>query len=454
MRTVHIVGDYIYDSSRLVLYRKDLGSEAVHAIEDLVPEEDENVPVVQKLSVMNPDNVSYQTIFITRAGLCLNFNCNLRCVYCSDSSREGNQSLSLNHVDIFIGEVMKRWKIRRVLDGEQGDKELYVFISGGGEPAYDEGLLKSTLRLLREKSEKTGIPINISITTNGVYDDNVRQMIAGNCNRIMVSYDGLPAIQNRNRRTAEGTTTNDVVEDSIRFFINKSPRPITIRTTIWPEDISQLRAMADYVFRRFPGNFVWSLFPVNPFGRALGQMRKCNDDVSHDFASGFVDVVNYVKRTFDSDAVETSFFDTSTNPFFCGGLSCSVKTPWLLPGGTVVACLETGGRAPFASVASGQFKLTDLKTDRLLAMMQRKLVECRNCLVYKFCKGGCPAMHISNEENGIVGLPWSCKMYIRYAEIMLKTLSAGKDFLGWRPLPISLECLSSGDAYRLVKERV
>ena len=448
---MHEVGEYIYDASRLVLYRKSLGNSAVSLIGKTVPAEDENIPVVQRLLNMDSENASFQTKFFTRAGLCLTYNCNLRCSYCSDSSKEGGESLSLNHIETFFGEVMKRWKIRSILDRDKAEKKLYVFISGGGEPSYDQALLRSTFRLLREKSKKNGIPLDISITTNGVYGDDVRQLILDNCDRIMVSYDGHPSIQNRNRKTARGNPTNDIVEDSIRFFAAGAKSPITVRTTIWYEDVQNLRSMADHVFTRFSDNFVWSLFPVNPFGRALMRIRQTADSSKFDFASGFIDVVRYVKEKYGKDAVETSFFDTTTKAFFCGALSCSVKTPWLLPGGVVVACMEMGGRTPFASVASGRFELTGLRTDRLLAMTKRKLEECRHCLVYRFCKGGCPATHISNEDNGLAGLPWSCEMYIRYVRIMLETVLSGKQFFGWRAEPLLLEGLSPGDAFKLVK---
>lgn len=449
---MHEVGDYIYDSSRLLLYRKTLRAQDISVIDRIVLPEDENTPVVHRLLRMDPENASFQTKFFTRAGFCLTYNCNLRCAYCSDSSKEGGTSLSLDHIETFFAEVMKRWKIRSILDGDKAEKKLHVFISGGGEPSYDQSLLRSTLRLLREKSAKNSIPLDISITTNGVYGEDVRQLILDNCDRIMVSYDGHPSIQNRNRKTAKGAPTNDVVEDTIRFFAAKAKLPVTIRTTLWYEDVPNLRPMADHVFSRFSDNFVWSLFPVNPFGRALARIRQTSDGSKYDFASGFVDVVRYVKEKYGKDTVETSFFDTTTKAFFCGALSSSVKTPWLLPGGTVVACMETGGRTPFASVAGGRFELLGLKSDRLLAMTKRKLEECRNCLVYRFCKGGCPATHISNEENGLVGLPWSCEMYIRYARIMLETVLSGKTFFGWRAKPLLAEGLAVGDAYQLIKE--
>lgn len=449
---MHEVGNYIYDSSRLVLYRKSLCGPAVSGIERNIPAEDENVPVVKRLMNMDPENASFQTKFFTRAGLCLTYNCNLRCAYCSDFSKEGGESLSLAHIETFFSEVMKRWKIRSILDGDKADKKLYMFISGGGEPSYDLSLLRSTLHLLHEKSQKNGIPLDISITTNGVYGDEVRQLILDNCDRIMVSYDGLPSIQNRNRKTARREPTNDIVEESIRFFAARAKNPVTIRTTLWYEDIPNLRAMADHVFTRFSGNFIWSLFPVNPFGRALARIRQTVDGSKHDFASGFIDVVQYVKKKYGKDSVETSFFDTTTKAFFCGALACSVKTPWLLPGGSVVACMETGGRTPFASVASGRFELTGLRSDRLLAMTKRKLQECRQCLVYRFCKGGCPATHISNESNGLLGLPWSCEMYIRYMRILLETVLSGKPFFGWHAEPLLLEGLNRGDAFKLVKE--
>ena len=383
----------------------------------------------------------------------MTYKCNLRCAYCSESSKEIGDTIGYEHIRIFLGEIFKRWKIRNILDGENAEDVLHIFITGGGEPSYDFEVLSSTFRLIHEKSQNNGIPVNISITTNGVCDESARKLIAANCDRIMVSYDGLPELQNRNRKTAKGFTTSETVEESIRFFANNAKHPVTIRTTLWYEDVNKLREMADYIFTNYANNIIWSVFPVNPYGRAWARIRNSNNLDKYDFAAGFVDVVNYVKEKYRGCSVETSFFDPTTKAFFCGGLACSVKTPWLLPGGAVVACMEQGGRVPFAKIANGRFELTDLHSDALLAMTQKKLEECRKCLVYRFCKGGCPAAHITNRKNGLKGIPWSCEMYVRFGRIMIESLLSGQNFFGWHLEPINAKGLSSGDAFKMVKEK-
>ena len=440
----HVIGDYVYDPSRLIFYKKSLDEGTVSRIKTVIPQDNSDETVDNLLLSLDSYDVEYKTLFVTRAGICLTYNCNLRCAYCSDSSQEGNKDLTLGDVDVFLSEIMKRWTVRRLLDGDKAEKTLVIFISGGGEPTYNFTLFTDVIHLISEKANRNHVPIEISITTNGVYGMRERDFIVRNCDKIMVSYDGLPELQDKNRRTAKNKGTNDVVTDTIRYFIANSKNPVTIRTTLWYEDVHLLEKMAEYVFSNFKENIVWNIFPVNPFGRALNRIKNGGDLYKFDFAEAYINVVNFVKKKYPKGIIETSFFDMTTKAFFCGGLSQSVRTPWLLPDKTIVSCMENCGRSVFAEIKEGKFMMKGLTTDCLLAMTQKKLIDCRDCLVFRFCKGGCPAQHISNEANNISGLPWSCEMF--------ESIIKGVDFGGWKGVSVPILGLQLGDVIKLIRK--
>src|SRR5699024_1788038 len=89
---------------------------------------------------------------------------------------------------------------------------------------------------------------------------------------IMVSYDGMPSIQNKNRTTVHKIGTSAVVERSIERF-SESEVDLTIRTTIWQDDFQHMTEMADYILGKFNGNFEWSIRPIIPVGRALKKVN-------------------------------------------------------------------------------------------------------------------------------------------------------------------------------------
>lgn len=446
------LGSYTYDTDSQLFFKGTPGDaeQLKKSLGSFVPD---SVKTAERLLSLDPKNAVYTTKFATRAGICLTYNCNLRCTYCSDSSKDGlGESVSVEDVDIFIGEVMKRWTVRKLLDGGKSTDPLIVFITGGGEPTYDLEKLVKVVQTIRGKADKYQIPVDISITTNGVCGGEAREFLARNADRVMVSYDGLPTIQNRNRLTASHTGTNEIVEDTICHLLSNAMNSLTIRTTLWYEDIPLLKDMADYIYSRFKGKFIWSVYPVNPLGRALDHLDVNADYGEYDFASAYVALQQYVKDKYGDVEVESSFFATTKTVYYCGGMSCSLTTPWLVPGGTVLACMQSGGRVPIANLKEGRFVMKDIHVDPLLEMAQKKLVECKDCLIFGFCQGGCPAQHIANERNGISARPWSCAMFVRYGRIMFEKVLSGEVFDGWGVEPVDVPGVKPGSILRLKRK--
>ena len=71
---MHTIGNYVFDSSRLIIYKSDYKS------------------VLSDLTKVNPDEMHMDKIAINNIGICLTYNCNLRCNYCGYSSAEQDKN--------------------------------------------------------------------------------------------------------------------------------------------------------------------------------------------------------------------------------------------------------------------------------------------------------------------------------------------------------------------------
>lgn len=123
-----------------------------------------------------------------------------------------------------------------------------------------------------------------------------RDFIKANFHKVMVSYDGLPEIQNRNRPCANQQKPScAVVEETIKEFIQSSLN-VTVRSTVWHYDFERLKEMYDNLANNFNHFNEWSIMPIIPSGRALegNDIEQRYDINEYNFFDYYTDYADYI----------------------------------------------------------------------------------------------------------------------------------------------------------------
>ena len=451
--SMYSAGNYIYDPNRLIFYQNECGTQTIEKICSYIKSNDSYECLQEKLNAYNADEIQIKPGVLHRAGICLTNNCNFRCNYCSESSVDGHKELlSIDDVMAFVSDVMKRWTVNKLL--EKAKESLSLSFTGGGEPTYNWDLFTNVVLQIRKKCLDNNIPVLLSITTNGLLDESQQVFIAENFDSVMVSYDGIPEIQEKNRRCINDSRTSKPVEETIFFFSKKSMR-LTIRTTIWQSDFCRLKEMTDYVLENFGTSVEWSILPVIPTGRAMNRVRKEHEILSEsDFLSSYIDTVEYAKNKYDSVNIISPVFQGNdiVNAFYCGAISFSCSCPWLLPDKTIITCIEAcDEKTTIGKVEGNEVVYFEKCADPLFKVYQQKFDECRSCIAYRFCKGGCPVRHLANRNARTTMDDWECTMIQKYWTYIFENILEGKECLGWCVKPVEIDGLEGIEVLKLTK---
>ena len=246
------VSDYIFDTERLIFYRPFLDEDIVSEIESAIPVNGRYEELFSYISGFNSDEMSTKRIFLYEGGICLTYKCQLRCNYCSFRSQEENQ-LTLTEADIraYAAYLMKNIALHKLVNGRP--KQLHLYFSGGGEPTYYPKLFKTAVLALEEECVKNNVELTLDLTTNGMISESMVDFITDHFESVMVSFDGMPYTQNKNRKAGSGADTSNHVIQTIKEFGKRSDRIITtVRTTLWHSDIPLLKKIATFIYETFP----------------------------------------------------------------------------------------------------------------------------------------------------------------------------------------------------------
>ncbi len=425
------VSDYIFDTERLIFYRPSLDEDTLSAIESAIPVNGRYEVLSAYISGFNPDEMSTKRIFPYEGGICLTYKCQLRCNYCSFRSQEENQ-LTLTEADIraYAAYLMKNIALRKLVNGQP--KKLHLYFSGGGEPTYHKELFKTAVLALEDECSKNDVELALDLTTNGMISTSMIDFIADHFNSVMVSFDGMPYTQNKNRKAGNGADTAERVVKTIKEFGERSDRIITtVRTTLWHPDIPLLNEIAIFIYETFPKLKGWSVLPIIATGRAAD----CADSSifnteEYDFVTPYFEVKQMVREKYGKDNISSPMFLNDCSNIFCGQLQPSAG--WLMPGGNVITCLESKEHSSvIANVRDGVVRVPQTYKSSLVKTYKEKFTQCRNCLAYRFCKGGCPLKFMYDGEASGDAIAWECESKRNYWKYIFRKILAGETFMGW-----------------------
>ena len=323
--------------------------------------------------------------------LAITDNCNLRCVYCHASAGEPHKLRTMSYK--MIDAILKKY-----FEFIATTENIRVSLNGGGEPTYNFNKFEYAIRKIKEYSSQHNIKCNLSMATNGVYGNKVRDLIVKEFNDISLSFDGPAHIQNLHRPMANGKDSFTKVFKTAKYF-NDAGLNFAFRATVSDYSIDYLEETIDFFAENFPNKSI-GLENLNPFGRG----RTCK--VVHPpnkikFAKKIVALLQYTKdKPIKIINSATTDYDL-IRPVFCTNVGIPSWTVDV--DGLIYACHRDDAPEDFAfgsyDKATDSIILDSNKINKIRDMVVFNYEECKDCFCKYHCCGDCPDRRLTDQLN-------------------------------------------------------
>ena len=172
----------------------------------------------------------------------LSNQCNLKCSYCP-GRKEIRKKTELDFDILKQGiRIVARNCIRL-------GRPMTVVFHGWGEPTFDFARLQKARNLVERETSTYRLKTFCYIATNGVMSSEVARYIAENFDRVGLSCDGPPKIQNAQRTLQKRNETSPFVERTARILRGHRTR-FTVRTTITRATMTRQQEIAKYIAKK------------------------------------------------------------------------------------------------------------------------------------------------------------------------------------------------------------
>lgn len=314
-------------------------------------------------------------------------DCGLRCIYCYASAGVMAKVMEFSVAKAAIDLIIKNAT-------SLNKKSVNISFHGGGEPLYGASgfLVQEIVTYSKGAASAKGLGVSFSCATNGVL--SVRQLAwaTENLNRLNLSVDGPPDIQDAQRPLKTGSKSSPFVERTLTFLEERKIN-YGIRSTITRLSVGRLTEIVEYLHRVAPSASV-HLEPLFSCGRCATTGAEAPDLDA--FAEAFL-TARVRAKTLGVELYNSGAAIDRCDEYFCGasrGNFC--VTPW----GDVTSCFEVS--LPSDERASIFFFGTfDQKSqafrfnEKRLAQLRERRVSnipaCSDCFMKYACAGDCPA---------------------------------------------------------------
>ena len=336
--------------------------------------------------------------------LYLSNHCDLSCSYCCSAPGRpspmptpyaprlvGGVAQALPFGDVVLSEAPVEQAAALVADYcVRATKPLTVVFHGGGEPTLHWDLLTRLHAIVSRVARAREIPLWTYLATHGVIPEDKAVWLAQRINRIGLSCDGPPEIQDV-QRSARGNSTSAVVERTARV-LQEEGAEVVVRATITPASVDRQDDIVRYVHERL-GCRQMRLEPVYRGRRPDEPFSRQSE--AEAFLEGFVRAATVAAR-FGCDLDLSGVRLTDLHGPFCNPLRDVLQ---IVPGGQAAACfLSTGSDGPlddalaFGKVdpAGGEFVVDWRRADELKRRAARVPAVCNGCVNIYHCARECP----------------------------------------------------------------
>lgn len=175
----------------------------------------------------------------TNITLYLNQKCNFECRYCfAIETPNRREDLSLPACQAGLDLVGENCRLFNA--------PMTLAIHGGGEPLLSFQKIQHILSYADAMIKKKALNIYKYIATNGVMTAEKARWIARNFDRVGISCDGPPEIQNKQRHYSNHSDSSQLIEQTAKI-IRDHRTALDVRVTITPATVEKQPIIARYI---------------------------------------------------------------------------------------------------------------------------------------------------------------------------------------------------------------
>lgn len=319
------------------------------------------------------------------------FDCNLRCVYCMQQNTPQSREI------IAYQQRSLLWKrIMELLNSKSISICLF-----GGEPFYDIEYIENLFMQLDENSLKLN---SVFAVTNGtLIDDKAIKLINSYpFSTMQITLDGPQEVHDLRRKAKNGVGSFNLIIENIERLLKDTTIDIFINTVIDKTNYNSYIELIDFLIERFKKD----IYGENP--RIIFNLgNECNPYQGCDFTE---------KNSLNSSSEIYSFYSL-LNELVDKNVAVNMLLPAasclrdnfsemiIGPDGSIYNCISGIGLPEFKICSMNEILDSPIRAVYSMAHARAsiKTQNCRSCLYYGMCNGGC------NYERVVNGLATSCQ---------------------------------------------
>ena len=312
-------------------------------------------------------------------------SCNINCVYCDF----GGPTSKGRHMEPPTASGAIDWMAQHLVSR---GRDLFVLHFFGGEPLVAGKVVEFAVQRLREVSEANKLRSYVDISTNGVMSDARLKWLGESVDSVILSFDGPPEFQNRNRPAANGRQTFEAVDRTARH-LSSSGVELCLRACVTRESVHDMPEMTRWMIETYrPAIINFEPLTENDLTAASGLE-----------AAGPVDYARaWIKsrRLANGHGVRLVYSATEADGPRLSSCPVGSDTMIVMPDGTVNGCylqpgdwLKRGMDMSLGRLMPDRGLQINAGQVHHLRHMVMEKPRCRNCLCQWSCAGGC---HVSN----------------------------------------------------------
>lgn len=335
----------------------------------------------------------FQSDFIpTNLTLYLNQKCNLNCLYCF-AVTDPHQIEELSIEACMAGLELVAENCRKT------NSPMTLVIHGGGEPLLSFHKIKPLFAQINRITKHDGLTINTYLATNGVMSVEKAHWIARHFDRIGISCDGPPEIQEVQRPAINSCHSNKIIEQTAAA-IREAGKILDIRVTITPETIERQIEIVRYVCEKLKPNEI-HVEPVY-----LGKNTGSKDCIKISQVKSFVDFFVEAEKIALQHGSSWKLSGARLNEVHTSYCHVFQQVLNLVPGDAATACfkLVNKGEITTSKLSLGTFNrvknkfIIDQSNYHHLIKTYELSKRCEGCFLQYQCSHGCPNNCLLNHE--------------------------------------------------------
>lgn len=322
----------------------------------------------------------------------LSNNCNMSCRYCyAWEQGSGPMKSPRKNLQVIADETVARAAVRVAGNCAAKGKPFSLVLHGGGEPTFHWSQVKRFVKITKSIAAEFKIDWFGYIATNGVLTEDRVRWLARHFDRIGLSCDGPPDIQDIQRPLENGGKSSPFIERTA-CILNDSGSCFEVRATITPHAMTRQVDIVGYLFERLGARKI-------RFEPAYRLNEKNYPPFEPGHAEAFVTHFLAARQKARSVGCDLSFSGVRLNEIH--GPYCDVlkETLHLTPDGNAATCFfctETASpdgihyKAGWPGNGEESFVLDANRIRQHRSAATCIPESCRNCINSFHCARGCP----------------------------------------------------------------